>query len=180
MKIIQKTIDSLIFAEYNPRQLTEEQYQNLKDSITRFGLVDPILVNINPDRANIIVGGHQRVRVAKKLGIEEIPCVELNLTYEEERELNVRLNKNTGGWDFDILADLFDVDELIKWGFDKGDLDLFEEPDLDELTEEEKNKPLEIKIKLKEINDFEKCIEDIDEIIKKYKGSSYSVSGGEL
>ena len=180
MKIIQKTIDSLIFAEYNPRQLTEEQYQNLKDSITRFGLVDPILVNINPDRANIIVGGHQRVRVAKKLDIEEVPCVELNLTYEEERELNVRLNKNTGGWDFDILADLFDVDELIKWGFKNEELDLLNEPSFDELIDEDKQKPLEIKIKLKDINDFEKCIQEVDEIIKKYKGSSYSVSGGEV
>jgi ParB-like chromosome segregation protein Spo0J len=75
MKIINKTIDSLIFAEYNPRQLTEEQYQQLKDSITRFGLVDPIIVNQHQDRKNIIVGGHQRTRVAKKLGIEEVPCV---------------------------------------------------------------------------------------------------------
>lgn len=122
MKIINKTIDSLIFAEYNPRQLTEEQYQQLKDSITRFGLVDPIIVNQHQDRKNIIVGGHQRTRVAKKLGIEEVPCVFVNLPYEKERELNVRLNKNTGGWDYDILADMFELDELIDWGFKEEEL----------------------------------------------------------
>ena len=122
MEIINKTIDSLIFAEYNPRQLTEEQYQQLKDSITRFGLVDPIIVNQHKDRKNIIVGGHQRTRVAKKLGIEEVPCVFVNLPYEKERELNVRLNKNTGGWDYDILADMFDLDELIDWGFNEEEL----------------------------------------------------------
>tara|TARA_Y100001938_G_scaffold41927_1_gene57772 strand:+ start:16879 stop:18036 length:1158 start_codon:yes stop_codon:yes gene_type:complete len=122
MEIVKKTIDSLIFAEYNPRQLTDEQYQRLKDSITRFGLVDPIIVNQHKDRKNIIVGGHQRTRVAKKLGIEEVPCVFVNLPYEKERELNVRLNKNTGGWDYDILADMFDLDELIDWGFKEEEL----------------------------------------------------------
>ena len=122
MEIINKTIDSLIFAEYNPRQLTDEQYQQLKDSITRFGLVDPIIVNQHQDRKNIIVGGHQRTRVAKKLGIEEVPCVFVSLPYEKERELNVRLNKNTGGWDYDILADMFELDELIDWGFKEEEL----------------------------------------------------------
>ena len=122
MEIVNKSIDSLIFAEYNPRQLTDDQYQQLKDSITRFGLVDPIIVNQHQDRKNIIVGGHQRTRVAKKLGIEEVPCVFVNLPYEKERELNVRLNKNTGGWDYDILADMFDLDELIDWGFNEEEL----------------------------------------------------------
>ena len=122
MEIHQKTIDSLIFAEYNPRQLTEDQYKQLKDSITRFGMVDPIIVNTHKDRLNIIVGGHQRVKVAKKMGIEDVPCVFVNLNYDKERELNVRLNKNTGGWDYDILADMFDMDELIDWGFKEEEL----------------------------------------------------------
>ena len=122
MEIHQKTIDSLIFAEYNPRQLTDEQYKQLKDSITRFGLVDPVIVNQHKDRLNIIVGGHQRVKVAKKMGIEDVPCVFVNLNYDKERELNVRLNKNTGGWDYDILADMFDMDELIDWGFKEEEL----------------------------------------------------------
>ena len=122
MEIHTKTIDSLVFAEYNPRQLTEDQYKQLKDSITRFGLVDPVIVNQHKDRSNIIVGGHQRVKVAKKMGIEDVPCVFVNLPYDKERELNVRLNKNTGGWDFDILADMFDMDELIDWGFKEEEL----------------------------------------------------------
>ena len=180
MELHQKNIDTLIFAEYNPRQLTAEQYQQLKDSISRFGLVDPIIVNINEDRKNIIVGGHQRVKVAKKMGIEEVPCVFVNLTYDKERELNVRLNKNTGGWDFDVLADNFDINELIDWGFSNEELDLFKEPEFDELIAEDKEKPLEIKIRLKNINDFELCIEDVEKIIRKYSGSNYSVSGGEV
>ena len=120
--IIQKPIDSLIFAEYNPRQLSDDQYKHLKDSISRFGLVAPIIINKNKDRKGIIIGGHQRVKVAKTMGIKEVPCVEIDLTYDKEKELNVRLNKNVGSWDFDILANTFDVDELIEFGFDEKEL----------------------------------------------------------
>ena len=116
-KIINRDIESLIFAEYNPRQLTKDQYKHLKDSIDRFGLVDPIIVNKNKLRKNIIIGGHQRVKVAKDMNIKEVPVIELDLTYDRERELNVRLNKNSGEWDFDILANNFELDELIDIGF---------------------------------------------------------------
>ena len=120
--IIQKPIDDLTFAEYNPRQLSDDKYKHLKDSISRFGLVDPIIINKNKDRKDIIIGGHQRVKVARTMGIDEVPCVEIDLTYDKEKELNVRLNKNTGSWDFDILANTFDIDELIDFGFDEKEL----------------------------------------------------------
>ena len=121
-KIKQKDIKTLIFAEYNPRQLTTDQYKHLKDSIDRFGFVDPVIVNKNKDRKNIIIGGHQRVKVATDMNISEVPCVEIDLTYERERELNIRLNRNTGEWDMDNLANFFDMEELIDWGFDEGEL----------------------------------------------------------
>lgn len=129
MKVKEYDINQLISAEYNPRQLSQRQYQNLRNSIQRFGLVDPILINVNKERKNIIIGGHQRVNIAKVLGIEKVPCVELDLTLEQERELNIRLNQNTGDWDFDILADNFDLNELIDFGFEEKDLklDMFEE-----------------------------------------------------
>jgi hypothetical protein len=128
MKIVNKQISDLIGAEYNPRELTEKQHQDLKDSLKRFGVVDPVLVNINPERHNIIIGGHQRTRVWEELGNTEIPCVELDLTLDQEKELNVRLNKNTGQFDFDMLANYFDQDELIEWGFDETELDFEIEP----------------------------------------------------
>ena len=119
-KIVQKPIDDLIFAEYNPRQLSDDQYKHLKDSISRFGLVDPIIINKNKDRKDIIIGGHQRVKVARTMGIDEVPCVEIDLTYDREKELNVRLNKNTGDWDFDILNEAFEIEQLLDWGFDNS------------------------------------------------------------
>jgi len=129
MQTVNYPIDKLIFAEYNPRQLTKDQYKDLKDSITRFGLVDPMIVNTHKQRKNILVGGHQRVRVAKDLGFEEVPCVEVKLTLDKEKELNIRLNKNTGEWDYDALANYFDVGELTDWGFTDDELQFWaEEP----------------------------------------------------
>jgi DNA modification methylase len=119
--------DDLVMAEYNPRQLTKDQYAQLKDSIMRFGLVDPLIVNKNKDRKNILVGGHQRLRIAKEMGVESIPCVEVDLTLDQEKELNIRLNKNVGEWDFDALANYFDVGELTEWGFSNDDLQFYED-----------------------------------------------------
>ncbi len=126
MKILDKKISELVFAEYNPRQLSKEQFQQIKDSIARFGIVDPIIVNSNKDRKNIIIGGHQRVKVALEMGIDTLPCHYVNLTRDKERELNIRLNKNTGEWDWDILAGAFDVDELIEWGFSEDELQILQ------------------------------------------------------
>jgi DNA modification methylase len=136
MKIVEYKCKDLIGAEYNPRELTQKQYTDLKDSLLRFGVVDPVLVNINEDRKNIIIGGHQRKRVWEELGNKTIPCVELDLTLDQERELNVRLNKNTGQFDMDALANYFDQDELIDWGFESFEFGM-EDFEVDELGDEE-------------------------------------------
>jgi len=123
-------IETLIFAEYNPRQLTKDQYKSLRDSMERFGLVDPVIINKHPDRENIVIGGHQRLRIAKDMGIDKVPCVELSLDLNQEKELNVRLNRNVGEWDYDALANYFDVGELTEWGFTEDDLQFWvDEPE---------------------------------------------------
>ena len=137
--------NDLIMAEYNPRQLTKDQYTQLKDSLTRFGLVDPLIVNKHKDRKNILVGGHQRLKIAKEMGMNDIPCVEVELPYDQEKELNIRLNKNVGEWDYDALANYFDVGELTEWGFSDDDLQFWtDEPtegliDDDEIPEVEES-----------------------------------------
>lgn len=122
MKIIMRNPADLIGAEYNPRQLSEKEHQDLTDSIKRFGLADPILVNSNDERKDIVIGGHQRLAISKELGIKEVPTVEHDLTLDKERELNIRLNKNSGSWDMDILANEFDLSDLVDFGFDEVDL----------------------------------------------------------
>ena len=122
MKVKDRNISELIPAEYNPRYITDEALEHLKASIQRFDAVEPVLVNVHPERANIIISGHQRIKAAKSLGLETFPCVELNLDKEKERELNVRMNKNTGAWDWDELATYFDTEELTDWGFTEEEL----------------------------------------------------------
>jgi len=116
MKITLIEINSLNPAEYNPRQISNKQYEDLKASMEKFGCVDPIIININPERLNVVVGGHQRLRILRELGAEKVPTVSVNLSEEDERELNVRLNKNGGDWDIDLLSN-FDVVDLKEWGF---------------------------------------------------------------
>ena len=120
MKIESKLITQLKPATYNPRQISTKQYNDLKASIKKFGLVDPVIVN----KDNTVIGGHQRLKICKELKYIEIDCVVLDLSKEEERELNIRLNKNTGDFDMDILANEFDIDELTDWGFKHIDLDI--------------------------------------------------------
>ena len=120
MQIEKIKINKLKPAFYNPRQISTKQYKDLKESIERFDLVDPIIIN----KDMTVIGGHQRLKICKELKHKEIDCVVLDLSKEEERELNIRLNKNTGDFDMDILANEFDIDELTDWGFKHIDLDL--------------------------------------------------------
>ena len=138
MEIKKYKISDLIFADYNPRTLTKYAHKDLKESLTKFGMVDPVIININESRKNIIIGGHQRTKVWKSMGHRSVPCVELDLSLDQEKELNVRLNKNVGSWDHDMLANNFDLDDLKEWGFD--DKDLFHEIDDLEMEKESKEK----------------------------------------
>ena len=120
MKIENRLIADLKPAEYNPRQISTKQYKDLKESIKKFSLVDPIIIN----KDNTVIGGHQRLKICKELKHIDIDCVVLDLSKEDERELNIRLNKSGGEWDFDILANQFDIEELKDWGFKEIELGL--------------------------------------------------------
>jgi hypothetical protein len=118
MKIKERLIADLNPAEYNPRQLTDKQYKQLKKSLKSFGCVEPVVINSNPMRRDVIIGGHQRCKVWADLGNKTIPTVEVELNEAGEMELNVRLNKNTGEFDFDVLSSYFDMEVLKEWGFE--------------------------------------------------------------
>ena len=132
-----RKISDLIPASYNPRELTEKQAEDLSTSLERFNLADPIIININ----NKIIGGHQRINILKRSGDLEVDVrvPSRELTDFEEKELNLRLNRNLGQWDFDMLAN-FDEAMLKDVGFDSKELDkifqLNEKPEDDELPPE--------------------------------------------
>ena len=138
MKIKERLIADLNPAEYNPRQLTDKQYKQLKKSLKAFGCVEPVVINSNPMRRDVIIGGHQRCKVWADLGNKTIPTVEVELDEAGEMELNVRLNKNTGEFDFDMLANYFEVDKLQEWGFSEAELfPATYDDEIDGLEEEE-------------------------------------------
>jgi len=116
MEIFSVKIGDLTPADYNPRQMTEKQAEDLKESIKRFGIVDPLVVNSYPGRENIIIGGTQRWKIARELGHKKIDVVYVSLDEEKERELNLRLNRNLGEWDWTLLTE-FDSDLLLDVGF---------------------------------------------------------------
>lgn len=122
MQIEEMPIKDIVFAEYNPRKLTPEQEQSLLTSLASFGFVDPVIINRHPTRKNILIGGHQRVKVWQRLGHDTVPAVFVELELPRERELNIRLNKNTGEWDWGLLEEFFIKDELLAWGFTTEDL----------------------------------------------------------
>ncbi len=127
-------INQLRPAPYNPRKHDKVASEQLKESIKRFGLVDPFIVNSSPQRKDIIIAGHFRWKVAKELGIETVPVIYLNISdVKREKELNLRLNKNTGEFDWELLAK-FNEDFLADVGFSSEELDeIFE---IDETPEE--------------------------------------------
>ncbi len=145
------TIKELNPAPYNPRKWSEDAISGLTESIKRFGLVDPIIVNGAPERKNIVIGGHFRLKVAKDLGYKEVPVVYVSINDEaKERELNLRLNRNLGDWDYDLLAE-FDQSLLEDVGFTSEELDDIFDLDVDTPEQFDLNKELE-KLDIKKIS----------------------------
>jgi len=134
----------------NPRELSKKDEAELCYSIDTFGIIDRPFINHD----NTIIGGHQRIRVLHKLGHKEI---EVNvpsraLSENEVEELNVRHNKNTGDWDYDILANEYEISDLINWGFLEEELIGREEADktpIDRVEEEVQGICPECKQKIK-------------------------------
>jgi DNA modification methylase len=123
IQTVEVPINDLIPADYNPRKHDDLATEQLKQSILRFGLLDPVISNSSLSRKNIIIGGHFRWEVAKELGYETVPVVYVDIPdLDKEKELNLRLNKNVGEFDWDLLAK-FDESFLSDIGFSSGELD---------------------------------------------------------
>lgn len=136
MDIQKINIQKLKPAKYNPRidlQPGDKEYQKIKKSIETFGYVEPIIVN----KDMTVIGGHQRLKVLKELGYSEVECVVVNLNKNQEKALNIALNKIGGEWDTEKLEELLlelknsDFD-LNVTGFDEDEInDIFSEYDND-------------------------------------------------
>ena len=115
----------------NPRSISKEDFSKLVQNIEKFGLIDLPITDGN----SMLIGGHQRIKAMKKLKHKEVQCWVPNeaLTQEEAAELCIRLNKNGGKFDFDVLANCWDVNSLVDWGFRLEEFDI----DIDVVDESE-------------------------------------------
>ena len=116
-------------AEYNPRKKLkpgDKEYEKIKNSIEEFGFADPLVVNADMT----IIGGHQRLTVAMDLGYTEVPCAIVDIDKVREKALNIALNKITGAWDEDLLAQL--LQDIQGSDFDLG-FTGFEPPEIETL-----------------------------------------------
>lgn len=174
MKIVNRKINELIKADYNPRKISDKDFEQLKKSLETFECVEPIVINKHHDRDDIIVGGHQRLKAMESLGWQEVPTIEVNLSLEQEKELNVRLNKNTGEFDFELLKEHFEESNLINFGFDAFHFEVSNQIDFSE-----KNKEIDVdsfddemilKLKFDE-ETYEKIIEKLHEISETKEGA---------
>lgn len=150
MELKKQKMGDLKIATYNPRKELNEkdkEYQKIKNSIIEFGYVAPIIINAD----KTVISGHQRIKVLKDLGYEEIDCIVVNFDKNKEKLLNIALNKISGEWDYQKLESIFnELDEnnidLLITGFDEKEINkLIEE------TEETMNENTEID--LNEFND---------------------------
>lgn len=153
----------------NPRRLSTEQAAHLHESISKFGQVEPIVCNSD----NIIIGGHQRLRTMKKMGYKEVEVYipETKLEEKEAEELNIRLNKNTGDWDYEILANVWDPEELLSWGFTEKELSL----DDPEIKPKDTSKKTKMIITFSTPEQLQEAENQISTILDKYDGATYKL-----
>jgi site-specific DNA-methyltransferase (adenine-specific) len=133
------SLDALRPASYNPRKKLkagDKEYEKIKNSIMEFGYVEPIIVNYDMT----VIGGHQRLTVLKDLGYTEAQCVVLNIEDENKvKALNIALNKITGTWNEQLLADLLVDLQNVEFNLD---LTGFEAPEVEQLFSKIHNKEI--------------------------------------
>ena len=163
----------------NPRIIKDDKFAKLVQSIKDFPQMlelRPIVINSD----NIVLGGNMRLRACKEAGLKEVPVMRADdLTPEQQAKFIIKDNVGFGEWDWDILANEWDADTLSEWGLNV--LAFIEEPSMDELIGEEKNKPATLKITFTSPEQLQKAEIDIQELLdRKYPKAYFTVSAGEL
>jgi len=167
----------------NPRVIRDDKFEKLRNSIESF----PQMMALRPiviDAENVILGGNMRFRALQDLGFKDVPDRWVKkadeLTEEQKREFIIKDNSGFGAWDWDALANEWDAEQLSEWGLDMPDW-TGDEPDIDDLIGEDKDKPPTMKITFESPEQLQKAEIDIQELLdRKYEGAYFSVSAGEI
>ena len=170
----------------NPRVIKDEKFKKLVKSLQDFPEMmekRPMVCVTDVDGKLYPLGGNMRLRAIQELGIKEIPDTWVMMaddwTEDKRREFTIKDNVGFGEWEWDQLANEWDAELLEGWGLDVWQQE--EEPDMDDLIGEDKNKPATMKITFTSPEQLQKAEIDIQELLdRKYEGAYFSVSAGEL
>lgn len=118
-------VEQLVENPDNPRTITRDQFNRLVKSLKEFPTMlyaRPLVVDAN----NMVLGGNQRLRACKQLGLKSVPVIRAEEWSEDERkEFLIRDNVSSGSWDIDQLANLYERETLIEFGLTDKDLGVF-------------------------------------------------------
>lgn len=132
-----RLVKDLLANPKNPRYIKKEMAQHLQSSIDKFGLIDKPIIT----KDGQIIGGHQRVNILKKMKVKEVECwvCDQDITDEEIDEICIGLNLHQGAFDYDILANEWNIEKLFEYGFTPEELlDVNVEDVLNELENKDK------------------------------------------
>ena len=137
-KIEKRKIKDLKPYPKNPRKLSKHDADNLKRNLKKFGLIDKPIIT----QDGLIIGGHQRISVLKKMGHKEVDCEvpDQALSDKDIEELNIGMNRIHGEFDYDILANQFEVEDLLNYGFTEEELSISPIQDVSGIEEEKSKK----------------------------------------
>ena len=118
MEIQKVKISEVKLNPNNPRIIKDDKFAKLVKSIQEL----PQMLEIRPIVVNadmVVLGGNMRLKACKEAGLKEVPIIIAdNLSEEQQREFLIKDNVSGGEWDFEMLANEWDVDELNEWGLE--------------------------------------------------------------
>ncbi len=162
----------------NPRLIKDDKFQKLVQSLKDFpemAKVRPIIVN----QDFVVLGGNMRLKAMKEARWKEVPVQVVDWSEQQQKEFIIKDNVGFGEWEWDMLANEWDADDLEKWGLDVPGFE--SEPTGDDLIGDEKNKPATLKITFESHEQLVSAEIDISEILnRKYPNAYFSVSAGEI
>ena len=162
----------------NPRTIKDDKFfklvQSLKD-LPEMAKVRPVVVN----QDMVVLGGNMRLKAMKEAGWKEAPVEIVDWDEDKQRQFIIKDNVGFGEWDWEMLANEWDAEQLDDWGLT---LPIFDtEPSAEELIGDDKNKPATMKITFDSPEQLQQAEIEIQELLdRKYPKAFFSVSAGEI
>lgn len=140
----------------NPRLIKDYKFEKLVNSIKEF----PQMLDLRPIVVNqdmIVLGGNMRLKACEEAGLKEVPIIFAdNLTPEQEKEFIIKDNSSFGEWDWDLLANEWNTDQLADWGLDIPNFDIDNEVEDEKDLSDQLEQSFKIEIDLESEEEQEK------------------------